>query len=100
MTVDNAAPDFLIRLRKIDNACLKVRDVIVLWAIARTPGMMGLELAKKLGYKGRSHIQDCVVRLVDAGFVEDRRRIRNNHTPNDLHILPAGEVFLAHVVPL
>lgn len=100
---NNDAPDFLIRLRKIDNAALKARDVIVLWAIGRHPGMMGRELAMKLGYKSRSNVQDCVTRLVLCKFVEDRRVVSDpkmfNRVPNDLWILPAGTQFLADVVP-
>lgn len=91
--------DFLVRLRKIDDAGLKVRDALVLWAIAREPGMMGREVAMKLGYKSRSNVQDCVKRLMIAKFVEDRRPVVNQMTPNDLYILPAGETFLADLVP-
>jgi DNA-binding MarR family transcriptional regulator len=55
--------DFLARLRKIDNRDLKARDVLILWAIAREPGMMGNEIARKLGYKSRSNVQICIARL-------------------------------------
>lgn len=95
-----ATKDFLIRLRRIDRQGLKVRDILVLWAISREAGMMGREVAMKLGYKSRSNIQDGVKRLLIVEFIEDRRPYKNQMTPNDLHILPAGEKFLADVVPL
>lgn len=92
--------DFMIRLRKLDNAKLTPREVLLMWAISREPGMMGYELAKKLGYPSRSMVQIGIRRLVDFGFIEDRRPvIRNRKIPNDLYIAPAGEKFLADLVP-
>jgi DNA-binding MarR family transcriptional regulator len=92
--------DFMKRLRQIDNAHLTVRDVIVLWAIAREPGMMGRQLALKIGYKTRSNVQNQFERLIQHGFVEDRRPVANNMTPNDLHITLAGAEFLDEIVPV
>lgn len=91
--------EFLARLKKIDSAELKVRDILVLWAIAREHGMMGQEIAFKLGYASRSHVQLCFERLIRKGFVEDRRLKHDQQTPNELFILPAGDAFLAEVVP-
>lgn len=104
MTLGNVSPtqDFLMRLHKIDMIGMRTRDIILLWAIARDPGMMGLELARKLGYKSRSNIQDAIARLTALGLIEDRRVVIDKHrnrTPNDLHALPAGEKFLTEVVP-
>lgn len=98
---DDPTVDFMIRLKKIDRSGLKVRDVIVLWFIAREPGMMGRELSDKLGFQYRSHIQDGLQRLMTRKFIEDRRPVDGNlqQTPNDFHILPAGEEFLAEIVP-
>lgn len=92
--------DFLARLRKIDAAQLKARDVLVLWAIAREAGMMGREIAMRLGYPSRSHVQLSFDRLIACNFIEDRRPVKNQMTPNDLHILPSGESFLAEIVPV
>lgn len=91
--------DFLTRLKKIDEHRLKCRDIFMLWAIAREPGMMGNEISKKLGYPSRSNIQTCIARLIKGGYIEDRRLVIDRMTPNDLHILPAGQAFLAEVVP-
>lgn len=100
MTVGNiGASDFFVRLRKIENAGLKARDIVVLYAIQGEPGIMGRTLAIKLGYASRSNVQDCVARLVKQGFIEDRRRVVNQQTPNDLHILPAGVELLTEIVP-
>lgn len=99
IATSTAGIDFLVRLRKIDNANLKSRDIIILWAIAHTPGMMGLELARKIGMKTRSNVQIPIRRMIEAGLIEDRRRVKNLLTPNDLHILPYGEKFLADIMP-
>lgn len=91
--------DFMLRLKKIDRAGHTCRDVFVLWAVAREPGLMGRELAIKLGYKTRSAVQNRIGHLIRAGLLEDRRAVMSQLTPNDLYITPAGEKFLAEVVP-
>lgn len=93
------AQEFFVRLRKLEQAKLKLRDIIVLYAIGKNPGIMGQELAKKLGYPSRSSVQDSLNRLLRYGYVEDRRREISQLIPNDLHILPAGEVVIANIVP-
>lgn len=100
MTADSPMLAFMVRLRKIDNAKLVTRDVLILWAVRATPGMMGRELAMQLGYKSRSNVQEHVKRLCRLGFVEDRRVKLDNRTPNDLYITPAGEALLAEIVPV
>jgi DNA-binding MarR family transcriptional regulator len=89
--------EFMVRLRKIDRSGLKVRDVIVLWAIRENPGMMGRELSSKLGYESRSHVQDCFQRLERHGFIVDRRVTRDQQTPCDFHITDPGKEFLASI---
>lgn len=91
--------DFMLRLKKIDAGGHTVRDVFILWAVARDPGLMGRELATKLGYKTRSAVQNRIGHLIQAGLLEDRRAKISQLTPNDLYITPAGEKFLAEVVP-
>lgn len=93
------ASEFFVRLRLIENAKLKPRDIVVLYAIHATPGMMGQELAKKLGYGSRSNVQDCVIRLIKHGYAVDRRLTDNQQTPNDLHCTLAGKVLLSVIVP-
>lgn len=95
-----ATIDFMVRLKKIDNAALTSRCVMVMWALKTEGGMMGQELAHKLGYKTRSNVQDSIKTLIAAGYIEDRRVKRNNQTPNDLWLLPKGEQFLADIVPV
>lgn len=94
-----AMVDFMVRLKRIDNAGHNVRDVLILWAIKKEPGLMGRELAIKLGYKTRSNVQIRLRHLLDNGLLADHRIKKNNLTPNDLHITPAGEKFLDSVVP-
>lgn len=91
--------DFMLRLKKIDTAGHSVRDIFVLWAVKQEPGLMGNELAHKLGYKTRSNVQNRIGHLINAGLLEDRRAKISQLTPNDLHITPAGEQFLRDVVP-
>jgi DNA-binding MarR family transcriptional regulator len=93
------AADFFVRLRRIDNAKLKTRDIVVLAAIKAQPGMMGRELALKLGYATRSNVQDCVARLIKYGYTVDKRATQDQQTPNDLHITDAGTALLAEIVP-
>lgn len=100
MTEIPPAIDFLVRLGTIDRSTLKVRDILVLWAVSREDGLMGREVAMKLGFKSRSNVQDGIRRLIDQGYVEDRRAVKNQLTPNDLYITPKGTMFLASVVPL
>lgn len=88
---------FMAKLRKIDRSGLKVRDVIVLWAIRENPGMMGRELAVKLGFDSRSSVQDQMVRLIQHGLIEDRRLTHDQRTPNDLHITSAGREYLSAI---
>lgn len=86
--------EFMARLRKIDRSGLKVRDVIILWAIRENPGMMGRELSTKIGLESRSCAQDGLQRLMRRGLIEDRRLTFDQRTPNDFHILPAGREYL------
>lgn len=90
----------MVRLRRIDRQRLTVRDIIILWAIRNNPGVMGRELATKLGYKSRSNVQEGIARLLRAKFIEDRRPVQDHMTPNDLHITSAGQDFLEEVVPV
>lgn len=97
MTKSSLKPtvEFMAKLRIIDRSGLKVRDVIVLWAVREQPGMMGRELAMKIGLESRSNVQDQMARLIARGLIEDRRPTKDQQTPNDLHILDAGRQFLA-----
>lgn len=99
MTVHSPLVDFMVGLRKIDKSAHKPRDLMVLWTIAREGGQMGKEIAARLGYPSRSHIQDAFERLMKSGFIEDRRKTFNQQTPNDFWITPAGEAFLIDIIP-
>lgn len=100
MTTQNQTTDFLRRIAIVDGKKLATRDILILYAIRAEPGMMGRELAFKIGHKSRSNVQDHIVRLTREGFIEDRRVKRNNLTPNALHITAAGSEFLDRVVPV
>jgi DNA-binding MarR family transcriptional regulator len=92
----------LVALRKLDNARLTARDVLVMEALRERPGMMGRELSAKIGMKTRSNVQDSIRRLILNNMIEDRRAVfdgLHNRTPNDLYLLPAGEKFLNELVP-
>lgn len=93
------AADFMVRLRKIENVGLKPRDIVVLYAVAGQEGMMGREIAEKLGYSSRSNLQDGFDRLMKGGYMEDRRPHHNQQTPNDFHATPAGVALIAEIVP-
>ncbi len=91
---------FLMALHKIERAKLTARDIILLTAIQGTPGIMGRELALKIGLPSRSGVQYSIPRLVRMGLIEDRRVPRAMvQNPNRLHILPAGVAFLDTLLP-
>lgn len=92
-------PELLICLRKIENAGMVGRDLVMLYAIGRQPGMMGLQLAKKLGYERRGSVHVNLRRLERLGFIEDRRTTQDKGTPNNLHITEAGEKILTDILP-
>ncbi len=95
--------EFLLSMRRLDNMALTPRDIILLWAIDRQPGMMGKEMSDKLGYSSRSIVQNRIRILLQRGLIEDRRpdhSIRQAHaTPNKLHITEAGQKCLSEIVP-
>ncbi len=91
--------DFLVRLRKIDLAGLKARDVLVLYAIMGNPGASGMEITTKLGIKERSLIASNLARLERAGFIEDRRDMKAKAVPGVLYALPAGIEFWEEIKP-
>lgn len=97
MTTDELV-DFMVRLSRIDKRRLVLRDFLVLWIIRRRPGIQGFDLARMLGYANRSPIQSNIQRLLRESLVEDRRPHGDpQHTPNQLHITPAGEEFWQEV---
>lgn len=89
---------FMLRLKKIDNANLTSRDIMVLWALHTTPGMMGQEVSKKLGFEVRSRIQYVFDRLIREGYIEDRRIIVKRKAPNNFFILPKGRDFITDLL--
>lgn len=95
----SATADFLIRLRKIDKRTLTVRDVQILYAVIKTPGISGVEIATKLGFKDRSAISTNVHRLAREGYIEDRREVRRKANPASFHVLPAGIAFWDDIKP-
>lgn len=95
----SGTPGFLMRLHKIDRHGLTVRDILVLYAIMRTPGASGLDIATKLGIKDRSAISSNLARLERQDFIEDRREERTKAVPALLHVLPAGLEFWDEIKP-
>lgn len=95
----SATADFLIRLRKIDKRTLTIRDVPVLYVIIKSPGISGVEIANKLGFKDRSAISTNVTRLVREGYIEDRREVRRKANPASFHALPLGLEFWDDIKP-
>ncbi len=95
---------FMIGLNIIDEACVAPRDVLMMWAIRAEPGLMGKELARKIGKSERAHIQENAKRLIRYGMIEDRRPQNlnpssNRRVPNDFHITQKGSDFLDSLFP-
>lgn len=88
--------EFMLKLRKIEDAGLTTRDVLILWACRSKAGMMGREVQLMLAYPFRSMLQIRFRILSEKGLLEDRRlpnRVRQRE-PNRLYVTPAGEKFL------
>jgi DNA-binding MarR family transcriptional regulator len=82
---------FLIRLRTIDKADLKARDVIILYAVITNPGIHGKDLAHKLGIVNRSNIQHAIYKLEAVGLIEDRREVRSRSKFNPAILHPTAK---------
>lgn len=95
----SATADFLIRLRKIDKEMLTMRDVLVLYAVIKSPGISGVEISTKLGFANRSSISSNVSRLIRDGYIEDHREQRRKANPALLHVTPAGLKFWEEIKP-
>lgn len=95
----SSAVDFLIRLKKIDLRGLTVRDMLVLYTIITKPGISGMEISTKLGFKDRASIQSNVNRLIREGYIEDRREHQRKAYATILHVLPAGLIFWDEIKP-
>lgn len=96
---DNPNVTFLSKLRKIDLRTLTVRDVLVLYAIIKRPGIAGVELAHTLGFTDRSSIASNVLRLEREGFIDDRRLERRKATPAIFHPTQKGLEFWDDIKP-
>lgn len=101
MTLRTPTTEFLVRLHKIDQAGLKARDIVLLYAIIANPGINGKDLALKLGIPERSHIQHALIKLEERGLIEDRRaeKDRRKANPASFHILPAGQALWDDLKP-
>lgn len=95
----NPTVNFMFQMRTLERAGMSPRDVLILWAVKTNPGIMGRELAIKLGYASRSNIHKGVERFLERGFIVDHRKIAGPHTPNDFHITEAGNAFLDNLIP-
>lgn len=91
--------DFLVKLRRIDQRTLTVRDVLVLYAVKENPGIDGVSLAHKLGLPDRSSIASNVHRLEREGYIEDRREQHRKANPAIFHVLPKGLEFWDEIKP-
>lgn len=84
---------FLVRLKKIADAGLMARDVLVLYTIMAKPGVNGNDITKAIGIQDRSSLQSAFRRLERLGMIEDRRRRISKAVPTIFYVLPAGIAF-------
>lgn len=101
MTNTSPVVDFLVRLRRIDKAKMKPRDVLILYTVISNPGISGIDIATKLGIPERSHIQSALYRLENLGYIEDRRSEENRRKAISarFHPLPAGIATWENICP-
>lgn len=91
MTLGNIP--FLLALHKIVREGISARDVLILYAVIARPGISGVEIVASLGIENRSCIHRALLRLIEKGFMEDRRKYAQKAVPAQYHILPAGIAF-------
>jgi len=84
---------FLKRLRMIEARGLHVRDVLMLDAVHKDPGINGKDLGLASGFPERSHVQAAIHRLIKLGLIEDRRRYVGKAVPNELYETAAARQF-------
>lgn len=78
---------------------LTVRDVLVLFAIIRQPGLSGIDITNKLGLRDRSAVASNLLRLEREGYIEDRREVRSKANPAILHPTQKGIDFWDEIKP-
>lgn len=74
-------------------------DYRVLWVLATIPGLDGLSIAKYLALPTRSHVQDQLTKLVNRGWVEDRRERKTHYCPAQFHLTDAGREAWEKIKP-
>jgi DNA-binding MarR family transcriptional regulator len=98
MTERKDLVDFMIRLRKIDKRHLTQRDFLLLWCIRENPGIEGIGITAKFGFKSRSMIQTNLARLEREGYIEDRRKTHSRTVPCIFHLTPKGEELWKDII--
>ena len=93
MSANQTVLPFLLQLKEIDKAKLTCRDMLILWAVSKTPGAMGIDISNKLGFDSRSAVQLGIARLIKRGMIEDRRVEKEQKIPNRLYITAQGTEF-------
>lgn len=98
---DSTSPTvtFLIRLKKIDDAGLMLRDVLVLYTVIANPGINGNDVTKAIGVQDRSSLQSAFHRLERLGMIEDRRERVSKAVPTIFYATPAGTAFWEDIRP-
>ena len=95
------ASEFLVRLRIMDRMHIPPRQIILLYAIIANPGINGKDLATKLGFGERSHIQQGLTNLMLRGMIEDRRaeKDRRKANPAIFYVTDLGLAMWDNVKP-
>ena len=101
MTVSFTEKDMLDRLKRIDKSGIKARDILILHTIISHPGISGIDIAHKLAFSERSHIQSALYRMQDLELIEDRRspEHRRKANPAMFHALPKGRALWDEIKP-
>jgi DNA-binding MarR family transcriptional regulator len=82
-----------MRLKKIDRLGMTIREVLTIYAVIHKPGMNGMELIDVLNIKFRSSVQASIRRLVDQGYIADRRTETGTGKASNLQPTEKGIAF-------
>ena len=83
----------LTALHRIDHSPFYPRDILTLYTVITHPGCNGLEICRKLGFPYRSAVQGSIPKLINAGYIEDRRVDRRKTVAVSLYVTDAGREF-------
>ncbi len=91
--------DFLIRLKLLDENYVTPRDLLILYAIIRKPGMSQKDVSEAIGVNNPANVMSNIARLQRWNYIEDKRVVSRRASPSLLYALPDGVEFWEKIKP-